>query len=288
MQNNYLTPIGEALRRQEAVYEIGRRFLERERRRAAAARVWRAACWVIAGFAFIVAAGEVGWFIANRGPVGVDWDIYRAAAQRWLGGGSYFLPSQLAGPHPLTMGDVLYPPSALALFVPFSFLPDALWYIVPLAIIGAALAYLRPAPWAWAVIGVLGAFPLTLSGFLCGNPFMWMVAALFAWAAWRSPASLVLLKPTLAPFALAGFPSRRWWLGVALLAAPTLALLPLTLTWVQVVLNTTGTSGAAYSLAEWPAMLIPLVAWAGSTSRSPMRVSLPRLPALHLRLSPPR
>ena len=66
-------------------------------------------------------------------PFGVDFLLYRDAAARWLAGGPYFEPYQLAGPYPITAGDVLYPPVALWLFVPFTVLPAVLWWAIPIA-----------------------------------------------------------------------------------------------------------------------------------------------------------
>jgi hypothetical protein len=45
---------------------------------------------------------------------GSDREIYVGAAQRWLGGGPYFYPEQLAGRYELATGHVLYPPPALS------------------------------------------------------------------------------------------------------------------------------------------------------------------------------
>jgi len=59
-------------------------------------------------------------------PLGVDFSLYRDVAARWLAGGSYFEPHQLAGPYTIEVGDILYPPVGLWLFVPFAVLPGAL------------------------------------------------------------------------------------------------------------------------------------------------------------------
>ena len=48
---------------------------------------------------------------------GIDYTLYMDATRRWLAGGSFFEPYQLAGPYPLQMGDVLYRADALPLFV---------------------------------------------------------------------------------------------------------------------------------------------------------------------------
>lgn len=69
-------------------------------------------------------------------PIGVDFVLYRDVAARWLAGGPYFEPYQLAGAYDIRAGDVLYPPVGLVLFVPFAVLPAALawplWWAVPL------------------------------------------------------------------------------------------------------------------------------------------------------------
>src|ERR1035437_8980692 len=91
--------------------------------------------------------GQLGW---GR-DVGVDYRIYMDATTRWFSDGSYFLPRQLAGPYPLLMGDVFYPPVALWLFVPFTLLPAMLWWAVPIAITAAALERPRPPSWTIAV-----------------------------------------------------------------------------------------------------------------------------------------
>ena len=73
-------------------------------------------------------------------PFGVDFVLYRDAAARWLAGGPYFEPYQLTGPYPITAGDVLYPPVALWLFVPFTILPAVPWWVVPIGVTA----------WGWA------------------------------------------------------------------------------------------------------------------------------------------
>jgi hypothetical protein len=102
-----------------------------------------------------------------------------------------------------------------------------------------------------------------------GNPGMYLVAALAATAAWGTPASLLLFKPSLFPLALFGMRSRGWWYGLAALAVLSLPVLPLTLTWVQVVLDVQG-GGLTYSLLDLPVCVLPLLWWAGSTRSGPI------------------
>ena len=203
---------------------------------------------------------QLGW---GR-DVGVDYRIYMDATTRWLSDGSYFLPRQLAGPYQLQMGDVFYPPVALWLFVPFTLLPAVLWWAVPIAITAAALVHLRPAPWTIALSLVVFLCPKYLEFVFDGNPGMYLIAALAAAAAWGTPASLVLFKPSLFPLALFGMRSRGWWYGLAALAVLTLPFLPLTLTWVPVVLDVQP-GGLTYSLLDLPVSALPLLWWTGST-----------------------
>ena len=228
--------------------------------------------WIVVAFTataavvveLVVGFGSLGW---GRF-VGADYRIYMDAATRWLSGGSYFLPHQLGGPYDLQIGDVLYPPVALWLFVPFSFLPSILWCAVPTTICAAALWRLRPALWAWAFMAVLLVDPLALEITVSCNPLIWFVAIGFAAAAGWVPGSLALFKPSLFPFTFLGIRRRNWWLGVALLALLSLPFLSLTLTWVRVVLDMNGRGGLFYSAGEYAYALIPIVAWAGSPLRS--------------------
>jgi hypothetical protein len=85
------------------------------------------------------------------------------------------------------------------------------------------------------------------------------------WVAWGTPASLILFKPSLLPFAFFGVHRRRWWLGLGLLGLLSLPFAGLTVTWIQVILNTHGRVGPFYNAEEFPYVAIPLVAWLGSS-----------------------
>ena len=189
-------------------------------------------------------------------------------ARAWLTSGGYFHPDQLAGPYTWVWGDVVYPPVALWLFVPFSFLPPALWFAIPAAVIAAALWRLRPALWAWALMAVLLIEPVALVEVCSGNPLIWYLAIGFAAAAGWLPGSLALFKPSLLWFTGVGIRRRSWWLGVALLALFSLPFLPLTLTWVRVILDTRGRGGLFYSVDEFAYALMPIVAWLSSRTRN--------------------
>ncbi len=80
----------------------------------------------------------------------------------------------------------------------------------------------------------------------------------------RFAAPFVLLKPSLAPFALFGITCRSWWLGLAVFVAMSVPFGTLWRDWLVSVLNSRG-GGLLYSVLEIPILLLPLVAWAGRT-----------------------
>lgn len=217
-----------------------------------------------------LAAGQ-GWATLIRAPIawgtpGGDLELYRRAAARWLDGGSFYQPYQLAGPYDLNAlpMPVLYPPPTLPLFAVFTVLPAILWWAIPLAIVGVTMVQLRPRPVYLAAIAAIAVWPGTIVTILwMGNPALWLVAALsLALAGHRWAGALILLKPTLLPFALVDVRSRAWWLAVVLLVAMSVLLLPL---WVEYVTTLRNLQGGdwRYSAVQWPAMLIPVLAWFG-------------------------
>jgi hypothetical protein len=196
--------------------------------------------------------------------LGMDYRFYRDVGARWLADGSFYLPRQLSGPYEAAlMSDVVYPPSALLLFVPFAVLPAFLWWLLPMLILGYAIARLRPAPWAWFAIAILSAWPRATAVYLFGNTDIWAVAAVAAGILWGWPAALLVLKPTLLPFALPFVRGRAFWLGVAVVAAISLAMLPL---WWDYLTALRGIHlDLEYVLLSVPLLTIPIVAWLGRT-----------------------
>lgn len=201
-------------------------------------------------------------------PFGVDFVLYRDVAARWLAGGPYFEPYQLAGPYPIRAGDVLYPPVGLWLFVPFAVLPAViawpLWFGLPIGATAWALARLRPRPEVWPLVALCVAWPTTPLKTWTGNPVIWCVAALALGTLHRWPSVFVLLKPSLAAFALFGANRRSWWLALAGLVAMSIPFGGLWVDWVASLVNSRG-GGLLYSALEVPMLLIPLVAWLGRT-----------------------
>jgi hypothetical protein len=201
-------------------------------------------------------------------PIGVDFVLYRDVAARWLAGGPYFEPYQLAGPYDIQAGDVLYPPVGLVLFVPFAVLPAVLawplWWAIPIGATAWAIRRLRPRPEVWPLMALCIAWPTTLLKTWTGNPVIWCVAALALGTIWYWPAVFVLLKPSLAPFALFGANRRSWWLALGGFVLLCLPFGSLWVDWVTSVVNAQG-GGLLYSTLEIPMLLLPLVAWLGRT-----------------------
>jgi hypothetical protein len=216
----------------------------------------------------LVVAGYSAVFLATNplfdGNRGVDFAIYRDAAERWLGGGPFYYPEQLSEPYEVIQGHVLYPPPSLVLFVPFVFLPGLLWWAIPLATIAWRVYSLRPAMWSWPLLAAALAWPVTIELVFTGNPIIWVVACLALATRWPWVSALVVLKPSLFPFAFFGIRSRGWWLAIGALAIVSLAFLPLWPNWFAAIRNARGpSSGLFYSHNDLPWMSIPLVAlWA--------------------------
>ena len=183
-------------------------------------------------------------------PFGVDFRLYQDATARWLSGGSFYQPYQLAGPYPISAGDILYPPVALWLFVPFAVdggpvlaaIQAVVWWALPLGVVAAVVVALRPRPLAWPLIALCVANPTTLLKIWTGNPVIWSLAAmaLAVVGASRFAAPFVLLKPSLAPFALFGIRRRSWWLGAVVFAVLCLPFGAMWLDWLTTLRNSQG------------------------------------------------
>jgi hypothetical protein len=205
-------------------------------------------------------------------PFGKDVELYREAAARWVGGGPFYEPRQLAGPYEVAHGDILYPPVALWLFAPAAFLPEPpallAWWGIPVAFTAWAVARLRPRPAYWPLLALCLAWPTTPLKVWTGNPVIWSMAAMALATAWRGGAPFALLKPSLFPFALFGITTRAWWIGFALLVALSLPFGAMWLDWIAAVANSRG-GGLLYSALEAPLLALPLVAWVGRRAAPP-------------------
>jgi hypothetical protein len=183
------------------------------------------------------------------------------ASRRFLETGTPYLPWEVAGPFDYTPLTFLHPPLALWLMVPFSFLPAILWYVVPVAIVVVLIASWRPSPLALALVAMGLMWPRTPAMIVTGNTDMWVAAFVALGLRYGWPGPFVMIKPSLAPLALAGFPRRSWWLGVG---ATVLLAIPFGLLWVDwalVLLHAPG--GLLYSALAIPGTIFPFFAWWG-------------------------
>ena len=206
------------------------------------------------------------WLSVNM--FGVDFRIVESAADRWLHGGGFYLPYQLAGTyvhgeHLGTDSPILYPPTLLLLLFPFTVLPAALWWFVPMTVTAWVVSSHRPRPLVWPVLMYLLVFPMSLWEIATGNPLMWFTMALALGTRFGWPAALVILKPTLAPFARVGVHRRTWWMAMGVVAALSLLFLPMWPDYLRVATNMESGRGVLFSLNQFPMMMIPLIAWLG-------------------------
>ena len=216
----------------------------------------------VLGVLAILSAAQLFQIVyGNRVGIGVDFHQYLDHVARWQSTGQLYLPRQLAGPTTVMDGDPLYPPTVVWLLLPFTVLPEPIWWIVPSVIIVITLVRLRPAPWTWPVLAIVALWPRTPALLLYGNPGMWMVAfiCLALWRAWAGP--LILLKPSLAPFALLGFGRRSWFIALAVVVVASIPFGTLWLDYLTVLSNSHVT--LTYSLLDLPLTLAPVIAFLG-------------------------
>jgi hypothetical protein len=194
--------------------------------------------------------------------LGHDYQTYMDATRGWLAGGSFYPAYQLSGPYAVVEREILYPPVALWLFVPFTTLPAMLWW-APIGIVSWIVWQQRPGPLARVIILALLVTPIEDATSWAvelvgnGNPGMW--AAAFVALATRYPffGSWTLVKPSLAPLALVGVRSRAWWVGLAVLVALAVPLGAEWLDYSMVLRN--AQASVLYSLPNVTLCLVPLV-----------------------------
>jgi hypothetical protein len=206
--------------------------------------------------------------------LGIDFRQYTAAASRWIDGQSFYQPWQLTGAYNIPRDEyripllpVLYPPYALVLLVPFAILPilTPLYWAIPISTTAIVVWRFQPRPWTWPILTLCVLSYDTIWQTISGNPAIWAMAALAVGTTRAWPAVYVLIKPTLAPFAIFGIWQKSWWVGLASLGLVSLAFAPLWADYTVVLANQRG-DGILYSLNNSAIMLIPLVAWAGRSA----------------------
>ena len=231
----------------------------------------RRVAWAVTALLVLAEIGYVAYVLLHfgeaRGSLAADYQFYVDHARRWLQTGQFYLPYQLTGPYTIQQGvEVLYPPTALLLFVPFVVLPAVLWWAIPVGLTAVALVRLRPIALVWPVMAFC-LIPMT-EQYWAGNTGIWLVAALMCGGVWGWPSVVFLLKPTLGPFALLGIWRRSWWIALGVLVAISLPFGAMWLDYATVSMNSAGdlASDVHYSLYEIPAFLFCVTAWVGSPS----------------------
>lgn len=91
---------------------------------------------------------------------------------------------------------------------------------------------------------------------------MWIAAFVAGGALAGWPAALVLLKPSLSPFALIAIRDRRFWVAVAVLLAVSI---PFGERWIEYaqVMRDVRSVPLTYSLLNVPIVAAPVVVWFG-------------------------
>ena len=247
-----------------------RGFGDRQATTARLRHAWRLLAFAIVASAAVVFVLEIiGEVVLGSGRVAIDYRTYIPAAQSWLDGDGFYRSWQLAGPYQLVNPAVMYPPTALVLFVPAVFLPPLGWWLVPAALTVIGLWGARPPTWRWPFIAICLLYPNTLWLVLSGNPDIWAVAFLALATRWPASSAWIVLKPTLAPLAVLGMRTRRWWLFVAALTIVSAALVLMWRDYVVVLMNARGDRATfLWVVYETPLLAIPLlVGWNGPRGR---------------------
>jgi hypothetical protein len=222
----------------------------------------------------LLALAAVTWVnkyaaFSAAGALAIDYWTWVDAGHRFLTTGTPYQPFQAAPytvlPEPFRLPpDVpfMYPPPFALVCAALTAVPGVLWWAVPFGIVGWCLYRWRPAPWTWPLLALGLASQQLASHVMVGGTSMWMVALVFAGLRWGWPAVLIVLKPSLAPFALVGIRRRSWWVAVPVMGAVSLVMLPLWPVYLEAMRNAADLEWW-YSLADVPIMCVPLVAWMG-------------------------
>lgn len=204
---------------------------------------------------------------------GWDFRHYMDATRRWVETGTPYLANEVAGPFQFSELSFIHPPIALLLFVPFLVLPAALFWVIPLAGTAAIIAAWRPARWTWPIMVGLLIWPRFGGAVIVGNTDLWIALFLAAGLRYGWPALLLVIKPSIAPFALLELAAllrvdavpRRRWTTIAIAAALLILLaVPfgrLWLEWLAVVRHSP--ADPLYSIGAVPWLLVPMTAWMG-------------------------
>ncbi len=232
-------------------------------------RVARSAALLVIAVALLAIVAQLLLGFPYADLRGTDWGAdlrgYVEASRSWLAGDGFYLPRQLHGPYRIELGDVLYPPTALYLFIPFLVLPYQLWWVLAVGLLGYIVWSWRPALWAVAAMLVCLAFPNQPVLYFRGAPVIVFATLVAAALRWKWPGALILLKPSILPFALIGIRTRGWWITAGILVVLTLPLIPMIPDWLRTVFDARGPEGWLYSVKDLPLLMVPVIAYLGRT-----------------------
>jgi hypothetical protein len=199
--------------------------------------------------------------------LGTDINQYLRATERWLGSGTPYVASEVAGPFDYSPTTFLHPPISLLLFGPFLILPLPLWWAIPIAAIAWSVWSWRPAWWCWPMLALAVAWPRFHGALLVGNTDLWVCMGVALGLRFGWPALIAVAKPTLFPFMLAGIGHRSWWLGAGVVLALCMPFGMLWMEWIQVVMNSPGDWTYGLPNFVWIGALV--VAWTARDRSSP-------------------
>jgi hypothetical protein len=195
--------------------------------------------------------------------IAIDYNLSVEATQRFLSGGGYYLPYQVAAPYDATPGVILYPPSFIVVMLPFLVLPWPFYWALPIAAVAWGIWFHRPRiPW-WPVIALCLWWPGTLITLVAGNPVLLFTGAMALATIWYWPAVWIFLKPSLFPFAFFGVWKRSWWMGLAAFVLIAIPFAAMWIDYVHVLLNARHELGLLYNFGQAPTLALPLAVWAG-------------------------
>jgi hypothetical protein len=206
--------------------------------------------------------GPLNW----RAAIGNDLAFYARISARLFSGGHWYEDRELHGPFDFDYRyDVLYPPAAAWIFLPFNILGIAGLLAIAAATVIWLLREWRPAPWTWPLMALCLLWPLTLLKGLAGTSSLFVMVGVGLGLRYSWPAAFVMLKPSFLPLSLIGSWRRSWWLAVLAIAVASLPFLADTLRYPEVILNMRNPRGSLYSLDDLPLILLPIIAWLGRT-----------------------
>lgn len=207
---------------------------------------------------------------------GHDFHLYLDAASRWLSGGPYYPPEQLTQPMVDDGNRILYPPTALWVFGALAVLPRdiaaLIWWAFPVAALTLQIIRLRPLPIVWPFIAICVAWPPTVLTIVVWNSGPLFVAFLALGTLYRWPSALIILKPSVLPFAYWGANHRSWWIAAAIIAVMGVPFGSLWLDWFKVLGNSDQIGGIWHSVQQFPMFLWPILVWLGRSRETAVTI----------------